>query len=82
VEDVKSVSAIDFNICAGNILVDHSGEADTNVAMGRNLRPFHWFVEFFGIMQNGGFDVIIGNPPYVEYEKVSTTYKLNGYNTL
>lgn len=28
--------------------------------------PFHWFVEFFGIMQNGGFDVIIGNPPYAE----------------
>ena len=81
VEDAKSVSAIDFNICLGNILVNHSGEADTNVAMERNLRPFHWFVEFFGIMQNGGFGVIIGNPPYVEYEKVSTTYKLNGYNT-
>ena len=28
--------------------------------------PFHWFIEFYGIMQNGGFDVIIGNPPYAE----------------
>jgi tRNA1(Val) A37 N6-methylase TrmN6 len=28
--------------------------------------PFHWFVEFYGIMHEGGFDVIIGNPPYVE----------------
>ena len=28
-------------------------------------QPFHWFVEFYGIMHKGGFDVIIGNPPYV-----------------
>ena len=28
-------------------------------------RPFHWFVEFYGIMHKGGFDVIVGNPPYV-----------------
>ena len=26
-------------------------------------QPFHWFVEFYGIMNRGGFDVIIGNPP-------------------
>ncbi len=27
-------------------------------------RPFHWFVEFYGIVHaRGGFDVIIGNPP-------------------
>jgi len=34
--------------------------------------PFHWFVEFYGIMQAGGFDVIIGNPPYVEWSKVDS----------
>jgi len=28
-------------------------------------QPFHWFVEFYGIMHRGGFDVVIGNPPYV-----------------
>jgi len=33
-------------------------------------KPFHWFIEFYGIMKKGGFDVIIGNPPYVEYSKV------------
>jgi hypothetical protein len=32
-------------------------------------QPFHWFVEFYGIMKMGGFDVIIGNPPYVEVPK-------------
>ncbi|HEY8651195.1 MAG TPA: Eco57I restriction-modification methylase domain-containing protein, partial [Chthoniobacterales bacterium] len=42
----------------------------------RSHQPFHWFVEFFGILNAGGFDVIIGNPPYVEYKKVIGTYRL------
>lgn len=33
-------------------------------------KPFHWLVEFYQIINdNHGFDVIIGNPPYVEYFK-------------
>ncbi|TIQ17694.1 MAG: SAM-dependent methyltransferase [Mesorhizobium sp.] len=28
--------------------------------------PFHWFLEFYKIMEQGGFDVIVGNPPYAE----------------
>ncbi|MDZ7268199.1 MAG: SAM-dependent methyltransferase [candidate division KSB1 bacterium] len=31
----------------------------------KSHKPFHWFVEFYGVMKSGGFDVIIGNPPYV-----------------
>lgn len=27
--------------------------------------PFHWCADFFGAMNAGGFDVIVGNPPYV-----------------
>ncbi len=38
-------------------------------------RPFHWCIEFREAMQNGGFDVIIGNPPYVTYSKVRDTYQ-------
>jgi len=29
-------------------------------------RPFHWFSDFHQLISDGGFDVIIGNPPYVE----------------
>ena len=43
--------------------------------------PFHWFIEFYGILKNGGFDVIIGNPPYVEYSKVKKEYTIKGYKT-
>jgi hypothetical protein len=42
----------------------------------KSHQPFHWFVEFFGIMQKGGFDIIIGNPPYIEYRKVIKQYTL------
>jgi hypothetical protein len=44
-------------------------------------QPFHWLIEFPGIMQRGGFDVIIGNPPYVEYRKVCREYKVPGYES-
>jgi len=44
-------------------------------------RPFHWFIEFYGILKQGGFDVIIGNPPYVEYGKVKSEYAVRGYAT-
>ena len=40
-------------------------------------QPFHWFAEYYQIIHgNGGFDVIIGNPPYVEYSKVRQQYTL------
>src|SRR5262249_45342528 len=44
-------------------------------------RPFHWFAEFYGTMSRGGFDVIIGNPPYVELKALSG-YRLRGYACL
>ena len=44
-------------------------------------RPFHWFVEFYSIMSKGGFDVVIGNPPYVEYSRVRKEYWVSGFET-
>ena len=40
----------------------------------RSHQPFHWLVEFYGIMARGGFDVVIGNPPYISSAKVRQTY--------
>ena len=54
-------------------------------------QPFHWLAEFYQIIKgNGGFDVIIGNPPYVVYTKknsesgkaIADIYKLLDYKTL
>ncbi|MFH1961555.1 MAG: DNA methyltransferase [bacterium] len=45
-------------------------------------QPFHWFAEFYEIIHGkGGFDVVIGNPPYVEYSKVKNDYTVQGYKT-
>ena len=44
-------------------------------------QPFHWFVEFYGIMSRGGFNVIVGNPPWREYSAVKKEYQVRGYQT-
>lgn len=54
-------------------------------------QPFHWLAEFYQIIQgNGGFDVVIGNPPYVGYTRknkdtgkaVIEIYQVSNYKTL
>jgi hypothetical protein len=41
--------------------------------------PFNWFTEFMGVMSDGGFDVVIGNPPFLEATKVP--YSLGSFET-
>ena len=47
----------------------------------KSHQPFHWFIQFYGILNNGGFDVTVGNPPYVEYSNVKKNYTILGYDT-
>ena len=55
----------------------------------KSHNPFHWLAEFYDIMHNGGFDIIIGNPPYVEYTRknsktgksVADDYRIRNYVT-
>jgi hypothetical protein len=44
-------------------------------------KPFHWLIEFYGIINGGGFDVVVGNPPYIEMKEVKS-YAPRGYATL
>lgn len=45
--------------------------------------PFHWFIEFPDIIQSGGFDVVIGNPPYIKSSDLPAEVKstLVGFET-
>ena len=57
-------------------------EPDDYEKWRQSHQPFHWVAEFYGIVeQDGGFDVVIGNPPYVEYSKVKKTYTVKNYKT-
>ena len=58
--------------------LDHRKSLDAWV---RDAKPFHWYAEFYGVIASGGFDVIIGNPPFVDYSEVKTQYRINGYKT-
>jgi hypothetical protein len=53
-----------------------AGDKDAYAKWVKSHQPFHWFVQFYGILARGGFDVIIGNPPYVEYVKVKSDYRV------
>jgi hypothetical protein len=63
---------------------DYGVNPNNRAAYARWLKshqPFHWLVEFYGIISNGGFDVIIGNPPYVAAAKVRKSYAVKNLAT-
>ena len=53
----RKLSDLSNNIKCGNSLIN-----DTKIA---GQKAFKWNEEYKEIMKNGGFDAIIGNPPYV-----------------
>ena len=56
------------NIRVGNSLISGT-EEELRSYFGdawQEKKPFNWEEEFGEIMQGGGFDVVIGNPPYVQ----------------
>ena len=55
-EKGKKLPDLDNNIKCGNSLIDDPKFTD---------KPFNWEEEFKEIFEAGGFDIVIGNPPYV-----------------
>lgn len=73
----KKLTALDGNIKCGNSLID-----DPNAA---GDKAFNWHEEFADIFKNGGFDVVVGNPPYVNFVNLPISdrsyYKANYVTT-
>src|SRR6185437_11476205 len=64
------------NIKCGNSLIGtdiYAGAVWDDLSAGERtrLRPFDWNQEF-PVMKAGGFDAVIGNPPYIDSEWMST----------
>jgi len=51
---------LDENVRCGNSLIDDPGIAGAGA--------FKWESEFAAVMERGGFDVVVGNPPYVNID--------------
>ena len=60
-------------------LYNHRGVTTDLDQWVQESQPFHWFIEFPHVFERGGFDVVIGNPPYINRNKI--TYKYYGYKT-
>lgn len=51
-----------------------------SLAKAQQKKFFHWFLEFPEVFGKGGFDCILGNPPYLGGKKLSTSYGFNFTN--
>jgi type I restriction-modification system DNA methylase subunit len=72
----RKLNDLNNNIKCGNSLID-------DPAVGGD-KAFNWQEAFPTIFENGGFDVVIGNPPYVQLQsmgEMSEILKNCGYET-
>jgi type I restriction-modification system DNA methylase subunit len=61
------------NIKQGNSLISGTDE-ELEKYFGvdwENQHAFNWREEFSAVMDKGGFDIVIGNPPYIRQEQLS-----------
>ena len=77
----RVLPTLDDNIKSGNSLID-TDFYDNELDFGedKKIKPFHWQSAFSQIFKQGGFDAVIGNPPYGAYfTSNETDYFLQKY---
>lgn len=78
---------LDNNIKAGNSLVNenyYNGEIEFESNAEKKIKPFNWQSTFKEVFARGGFNVIIGNPPWVDlkgHPAELIKYYFNNYYT-
>jgi len=80
----RVLPTLDNNIKDGNSLVDtdfYGGSLDFGEE--KKIKPFNWQKGFPEVFKQGGFDVVVGNPPYVlgreTFEDSVKSYIANKY---
>ena len=80
----RILPTFDSNIKSGNSLIDmdfYDGQIDFEPALEKKVKPFSWQQGFKEVFKQGGFDAVIGNPPYgAVFAKLETNYFLAKYN--
>ena len=69
-EKGRKLTSLNQNLKCGNSLID-----DPEIAEGKS---FNWKNEFPKVFEDGGFDIIIGNPPYV-FARDNISEKIKDY---
>ena len=72
----RKLNSLNENIKCGNSLI-----SDPAIA---GEKAFNWQEQFPKVFEKGGFDVVIGNPPYVDIKQMDSTqveYMFNHYKT-
>jgi len=63
----RVLPTLEENIKSGNSLIDtdfYDGELDFGIE--KTIKPFNWIKSFPLVFSKSGFDIVIGNPPYVD----------------
>lgn len=64
----RVLPSLEKNIKSGNSLIDldfKAGHFDFELEADKKIKPFNWKQNFSEVFRQGGFDAVIGNPPYV-----------------
>jgi hypothetical protein len=71
----RVLPSLDSNIKTGNSLTDENffkfdPSSATNYKLLYQIKPFNWTDEFPFLNKTGGFDAVVGNPPYVRIQNM------------
>lgn len=69
----RALPDLGANVKCGNTLLDyrHLGETLLDDETRRRVNPFDWKTEFPNVFADGGFDAVIGNPPYIRVQTMT-----------
>ena len=73
-KDFLTTDADYFRIYAGHKSEVNLRKISKAMSVSAEKKFFHWFLEFPEVMQEGGFDCILGNPPFLGGQRLSGTF--------
>ncbi|WP_162510786.1 Eco57I restriction-modification methylase domain-containing protein, partial [Treponema endosymbiont of Eucomonympha sp.] len=81
--DMTLLPSLEDNIKCGNSLIgtDFYAQGDLGLTEDEQFKVncFDWEREFPAVFRNGGFDAVIGNPPYVNIANIESQFERNYY---